>query len=444
VIQKKILNILLISLFLKLVAGLVVPLVGDEAYYWFWGQNLQLSYFDHPGMVAWLSALSSYLPVSPKWATARILFVILSTLTFYVWIKTFLLRRQQIEDKDLTSELYIFSGFFMLNPFLGLGSILITPDSPLLLFWGLSSYYVLQILKQQKKADYIKLGVALGLGFCSKYHIVLFPLVTAIALHFEGKLKPFINPKLILTVLSGLVFCLPVLIWNYQNDFSSFKFQLNHGLNAPKPYQLWWTSSYFLGQVLIFNPVLMFGLIFRFKKTAFNLSAIGQWLFFLYSSFKAKVEANWPMTSHGLALIDFDFHKKKIIRYAFSYYVILWLGVPIFFLTEFGQRKVTQLPTSLTVNDLYPELDKYKPLYGATYQISSLLSLMKETRVYKLHGLSRYDFFDSLEGSKPTENLFYVLKYQTTEWPDHYGNFRKTKVAEFPKYNLEIFEFRHE
>ncbi len=441
-LQRRILNLLVITLFIKLVFALVFPLVGDEAYYWFWGQNLQLSYFDHPGMVAWVSALSDFLPISPKWAATRLIFVALSMISFYVWLKVFLRHRQN--SKDILNELNIFTIFFMLNPFLGLGSVLITPDSPLLLFWGLASYFVLKIRSEQKIVDYALLGASLGLGFCSKYHIVLFPLVTLVALGFEKNLKVFFSKKTLVTILFGLLFCAPVLIWNFQNDFASFKFQLNHGLNEAKPYQFWWTSTYVLGQVLLFNPILVFSVFYRFKKSFFNLSAAGQWLFFLYSSFKAKVEANWPVTSHVMGLIDLDVTRKKIIRSSMIYYAVLWFALSVFFFTDFGQQKVAALPTSLTINELAPELQKFQPLYGPTYQISSLLTLLTDKPVYKLNGLSRYDFFDSLSKSRPTEESFYVLKYTSSPWPLFYENYTKNKVAEFPKYKLEVFEFHHE
>lgn len=441
-LQKRILNILGIVLFIKLVFALVFPLVGDEAYYWFWGQNLQLSYFDHPGMVAWLAALSDFLPITPKWAATRIVFVALSMVTFFVWIEVFLRHRQH--SQNIAHELNIFTLFYMLNPFLGLGSVIITPDSPLLLFWGLASYFVLKIVCEQKTTDYALLGASLGLGFCSKYHIVLFPVVAIAGLYFEKNLNVLFSKKVLITIFFGLLFCAPVLIWNYQNDFASFKFQLNHGLNEAKPYQFWWTSTYLLGQILLFNPVLVFSLFYKFKKSFFNVSSVGQWLFFFYSSFKAKVEANWPLTSHVMTLMDLDVTRQKIIRYSVLYYAVLWIALPAFLFTSAGQKKLALLPTSLTINELAPELQKFKPLYGPTYQISSLLTLLTDSPVYKLRGLSRYDFFDSLAPSQPTADSFYVLKYTSSNWPLYYENYNKAKVAEFQKFNLEVFEFRRE
>jgi 4-amino-4-deoxy-L-arabinose transferase-like glycosyltransferase len=56
-------NIVLLQLvFLYLLAlkfwfGLAVTPMGDEAYYWMWGQHLSWSYFDHPPLDGWLQGL---------------------------------------------------------------------------------------------------------------------------------------------------------------------------------------------------------------------------------------------------------------------------------------------------------------------------------------------------------------------------------------------------
>ena len=51
--------ILVVTLVRLYVAGSGL-LSGDEAYYWLWSRRLQLSYFDHPGMMAWGMAASTW------------------------------------------------------------------------------------------------------------------------------------------------------------------------------------------------------------------------------------------------------------------------------------------------------------------------------------------------------------------------------------------------
>jgi 4-amino-4-deoxy-L-arabinose transferase-like glycosyltransferase len=38
----------------RLVFDVMVNPMGDESYYWMWGQHLDWSYFDHPPLHAWL------------------------------------------------------------------------------------------------------------------------------------------------------------------------------------------------------------------------------------------------------------------------------------------------------------------------------------------------------------------------------------------------------
>ena len=43
-----------VLLLAKLWMSAMAPPVGDEAYYWMWGQKLGWSYLDHPPLHAWL------------------------------------------------------------------------------------------------------------------------------------------------------------------------------------------------------------------------------------------------------------------------------------------------------------------------------------------------------------------------------------------------------
>ena len=46
-----------VLLALRLWLSVMAPPVGDEAYYWMWGQRLGWSYLDHPPLHAWLLSL---------------------------------------------------------------------------------------------------------------------------------------------------------------------------------------------------------------------------------------------------------------------------------------------------------------------------------------------------------------------------------------------------
>ncbi len=39
---------------LRLIAGAILPLSSDEAYYWLWSRHLAAGYYDHPPAIAFL------------------------------------------------------------------------------------------------------------------------------------------------------------------------------------------------------------------------------------------------------------------------------------------------------------------------------------------------------------------------------------------------------
>ena len=441
---RKLLPFLLVPFFIKILISYFTPIVGDEAYYWFWSQNLQLSYFDHPAMIAWIlkisHEISKFVHISDSLGL-RLSTIFISTYTFYIWSKIF-----NFENDKSKQSVFLFTCFYMLNPLLGFGGIIATPDIPLMLFWALSALTIKKIIQHHRSLDYALLGLFLGLGFCSKYHIVLFPITYLAYFLINKKISQFHLKKVVLSLLFGFIFSMPVLIWNYQNDFSSFRFQLSHGLGSSEnisQYDWLWTTSYLLGQVIIFNPVLIYELIIRVKNNFSKSLSIYQWLFFIYSSFKAKVEANWPIVSHAQALQSLNYNNIKIVRWAFTYWIVVWLTIVGLFFTPLGQKKIQALPTSLTVEDIYPKIKSYSPLYGPTYQMSSLISLMTDLKVPKLPGLSRYDFFDAVIET-PIDPKFYVIKYESTSWPNQYNSYKKTKLESFEKYKLELYELVNE
>lgn len=436
---------------LKLVLAYWIPLFGDETYYWFWGKNLQLSYFDHPPFVAWMTSFSEMLiqffPHIHSAFLLRLPFVILSSLTVYILLlcyrkNSFWLRGKQIDEK-------FFLLFIMLNPLIGLGGLIVTPDAPMMFFWAISYLLILNLIETPKASLYALLGVSLGLGFCSKYHMVLFVPFVLIALFVEKRFYQIHWKKLSLTVLTGLISSLPVLIWNYQNDWASFKFQLNHGF-SDKDFNLSRTLAYIGGQILILNPILSFAYLFKARSNLSTKIASTQWLFFLYSSFKSTVEANWPMTAHAQAIVGMNNISKKIQKLSLVNMLFFWVLFAFFFNSDFGQAKFDKLPQSIAAKDLYLKTKGYRPLYGPTYQMSSLLSFVSGENIPKLKEFSRFDFYDQINTAIPTENEFYVLKYNSTNWPEWMTAAPNTKgyliseVHSFDLYQIKLYKIQKE
>lgn len=411
----------LFTLLAKLVISAWLPLFSDETYYWVWSHHLQLSYYDHPPFIAWLIWLGHFL--EPFGNMVRWPSVIFAHFSLWFW---YILLKGQLAENKMKAWL----GLALLTPLTGMGSIILTPDLPLIFFWSLALLAMDRAMNSKDLKWYLLLGAALGLGFCSKYHAVLFVpfLFIWIALHnlwrqVKWKYVP-------LTIGVGLLFCAPVLIWNFQNDWISFRFQLDHGLGSVwKPKYTW---RYFYGQAaLLFPPVIYWAIKTRKLKQMSWLPVFswGPLLFFLFTSFKGKVEANWPSITYP-SIIVLALVGCNSIRWA-RWTIATWLAALLLVCSHIAYPWLPYDHTRLKTYELvqYKTFAKiaesYRPFYSHTFQLASKIWYESKTPTYKLKGTSRQDFYDYQPESVPTEkHYFYATNkwYQLPEWAQKAGH----------------------
>lgn len=405
-----------ISLIVKLVLAALIPFSGDESYYWVWSHRMQLSYFDHPPMVAWLFYLGHFL--EPWGQAVRWPGVLLGHLTMLVWYG--ILKDHLPWDKI---RWWVYLALF--SPLLGVGSLIITPDVPVVFFWSLSLYFLLRAESKKDLLSYAALGMSLGLGFCAKYHIVVFvPCLIAYML-LEKRWKTIQWKWVPATLVAGVLFSLPVLLWNYRNDFISFRFQLSHGLDGGG-YEFKWTSDYVLSQILLIFP-LIFWAALRGRPSrdlrALLYFAWGPLLFFLWSSFKASGEANWAIIAYP-AVFALALYYSRIAQWTKIYSWFWGVALAVFLVITFTpalRKSVGKINESYYFEDMSHLALEYKPLYAQTHQLTSAIWYFTKNPTYKIRGMNRYDFYDTLPESIPSGNLFYLIKRPETPMPDWVG-----------------------
>lgn len=415
-----------ISLFLKAILAGLLPLAADEAYYWFWSHRLQWSYFDHPPGVALLMWLGR--PFEDWASFVRIPGVVLGHATLLIWWR---LLRDRLDE----TELKAWTALSLLTPFIGFGSIVITPDLPVLFFWALSLLCFERVLARKTAIWYAALGLSLGLGFSSKYHIVL--LVPVFLLHLTldrrwRSVKPTLVP---VTVLTGLIGSFPVLYWNAVNDWQSFRFQLNHGLGR----ETWnpeWTLTYIAGQVLLFGPPLIPALIRGVRRPGWSLfawNALFVWGFFLYSSFRAVVEANWPIVAFpaAIALTAAGLKSLKPVVWTCAFWTLAAILAGSHWVSPWFPFRPANLEETRQYRSLAALTEKYSPLFANTYQMASILSFESKKQILKLNDMSRYDFYDRIPESTPSSGSFFLIKRQGQNLP---------KWLEDSQYEIETME----
>lgn len=405
--MNRFLYVWLIALGIKIVLAVCLPFAADEAYYWVWGHFPQLSYFDHPPMVGWLFWLGR---VFDFWGQAsRIPGVLLGHCTLLIWNE---LLKSSLNETSRTAWMI----FVLLSPFMGLGSIVMTPDIPLVFFWSLSLLVLLKTLENQSLRWYFGLGAVLGLGFCAKYHMVLFVPIAFFWLIVSRRWREVRWACIPVTIFSGLVFCAPVWFWNYQNDWVSFRFQLDHGL-AGRARQWHWPLQYLGGQIaLLFPPIFFLALSRRGPRWTHWLHVFG-WLpllFFLMTSFAARVEANWPIIAHP-AILSIAFINGQTSRWLKGT-MVTWLIAIVIVLSQIIVPWIPEHERKLKTAEfrkydpLIEPTRELSPLFASSYQMAATLSYKQKRTVAKLVGMNRKDFYDFQSMSFPDNNLFYVVR----------------------------------
>lgn len=400
--MKPLLYIFFISLIVKLVLCGWLPLYHDEAYYWVWSQHLQLSYFDHPPFVSWLFKLGHYFGKT----FVRVPGVLLGQATLIIW---YFILKDQIDFRQM--KMWFVLALF--NPFTGFGSLIITPDIPLVFFYSLSILAFLKWLQSGTKAHCLLLGCCVGAGFLSKYHIVLFFPPALWVLFRQGKLKEFATPINMTVFLLGFFsLSFPVWVWNMKNEWISFVFQIERGLNKDY-WTIDWFFIYILSQFFILLPTSIYLIYKSWNRTPLWLCSFSLFplIFFFFVSLKGPVQPNWTTMSYlGLLAMSvyrhksFTLHKITVALWAFFF-----IGVVTHLITPLITLKRDKVLEPYEYKDLVSYTQKFKPMYGNTYQMASQLSFYGENMVYKMRGMSRRDFFDSLEMSLPMEKKIYLV-----------------------------------
>lgn len=255
---------LTILLAFQLFRLLLLPFFGpmpQDAYYTFYGEHLDWSYFDHPGMIGYLLRIFITIFGKSVFVVKLTDFAVTSaTLYAFYHLAGLILSRQ----KQNLAIVLIGSTFLV-----SILSTVSTPDVPLLLFWTLSLIALYHVVFRQQKLAWLLAGLLMGLAFDSKYTAVLLQIGLILFLIFSNKYrKLLLSGWFWLSLLISVLVTFPVFYWNYQHNFVSFLFQSKTRTGDISKFQL--KPNLFLGtigtQMFLLLPIAFCGLVlFTFK-----------------------------------------------------------------------------------------------------------------------------------------------------------------------------------
>lgn len=285
---------------IRLAIAATFGLGTDEAHYVLYARYLDLSYFDHPPLVGWTHALFYY-TLGTNEFLARLPAVLLFSITsFFCYRFTFSLGG----EKPALYATIALNGSFLLS---GLGLMLL-PESLLLPIVFALLYTVRRLERSPDLWNYVLLGLLLGFAGLAKYTAILF--VPAIIIYglLQKRYDILFNPRLLVTAAVALVVIAPVLYWNYQNAFASFRFQSGHVVVQDAPHLMPLLKG-LVAQFGAYSPPLFciafYGLYkaLRSRSDAMLLTALlggSVLLFFLYSSLYKFPLPHWSAVFYAL------------------------------------------------------------------------------------------------------------------------------------------------
>jgi len=280
-----------------------IGLLPDEAYYWVWSQRLQLSYYDHPPLVAWLMW-----PFTELFGNGVLVVRLQAVLSWLVgaWVGYDLTRRLYGDPRAGALAVLVWSSL----PIVQVGFHIATPDSPLIIFSWLVYYFAYLAVAERNPLWWLAVGAAVGLTLLAKYPavLVLGGLFFTLIFSREGRAE-LARPWPWLGAGLALLLFLPVVVWNGQHDWISFAFQLSHGVKEKVSGSVFELFLLFLGgQLLVPMPwsfVAMFWASFRpGGLSAYNhlLLGFGFWtplVIFGLAGLTTSSGANWPETAYA-------------------------------------------------------------------------------------------------------------------------------------------------
>jgi 4-amino-4-deoxy-L-arabinose transferase-like glycosyltransferase len=294
---------------LRLLVAAIAPVSPDEAYYWLWSRAPAPGYLDHPFMVALWIRLGTVL--LGHGALGIRLLAPLSAALGSVLI---------LDAARLLGAGRGYVAALLLNATLlfGAGGILMTPDTPLILFWIATLWAMARIVAGGSGWWWIVAGVFAGLALDSKYTAAL--LLAGIGLWLvllpAGRrwLLRDLRPWIALVI--ALLLFLPVLLWNADHHWASFLKQGGRTGAFHPARAVQFLGELVLGQLGLATPLVFLlcaaGLaratrlaVVRRDPAAGLLAALGVFpaLVFIQHAFGDRVQGNWPEVLYPAAVI---------------------------------------------------------------------------------------------------------------------------------------------
>jgi 4-amino-4-deoxy-L-arabinose transferase-like glycosyltransferase len=286
---------------MRLIYAGVMELRTDEAYYWTWSKESQLAFLDHPPGIAWLIRFGTSIFGDTNLGVrfGGIVAMLVTQLLLADIVRRVTHDFRAIVFALLMPEAALYYGLLMAK---------VAPDTAMIPLAVAMLWSLVRLHESGNPRWWLAAGLFAGLALLSKFTVImLLPAVLAFALVPDWRRRWPLSPYPWAAALVAVAVFSPVLIWNYQHDWGSFRFQFvravaTHPLSFRTVGEFLGLQFGLVGFVLL--PVVLSGVMLTMwrgyrnrEPVAILLSTavIVPFTYFFWKSLTLRVGDTWPM-----------------------------------------------------------------------------------------------------------------------------------------------------
>lgn len=277
--RKYTLYLIAITALLKILIAPMIELGNDEVYYYTYALKPAWNYFDHPPMVGWMIRFTSFNLLWISELSLRLGSILSAALsTWFVFKTGKLLANERVGwYSALLYTASIYTGF--------IAGFFILPDSPQMPFWTGALYIMAHLMLRKSDENdwgiWLLLGLVIGLAALCKVHGLF--LWVGFGFFILLKRREWLgNTRLYVSALITIICILPIIYWNWQNNFITYRFHAERVTNTGIQWEYFFKEI--AGEIVYQNPIVFILLLiaiiaFIIKRIRFRQNRISIWLF---------------------------------------------------------------------------------------------------------------------------------------------------------------------
>jgi 4-amino-4-deoxy-L-arabinose transferase-like glycosyltransferase len=286
---------------MRMIYAGAIELRTDEAYYWTWSKESVLSFLDHPPMIAWFIRFGTAIFGDTNFGVrfAGILAMLVTQLLLADMVRRVTHDMRAVILALLMPEAALYYGLLMAK---------VAPDVALIPFAVAMVWALVRLVESGDARWWLAAGVFAGLALLSKFTaVMLLPAVLAFMLIPDWRRHWLTSPYPWAAALIAVAIFSPVLAWNAQHDWASFRFQFvraaaTHELSLRTVGDFFGLQFFLVGPILL--PVVLSGVALTAWRAVRQRDAVAILLslcvivpfgYFLWKSLTLRIGDTWPM-----------------------------------------------------------------------------------------------------------------------------------------------------